>query len=71
MSNDTNADYCEFCGSGPTCGVCGRDDNKKAGNLEAALQSFSESLTYHRGREANPLWQRCGGGYRVVRKKVG
>jgi len=18
--------YCEFCGTGPTCGVCGRDD---------------------------------------------
>lgn len=62
--------HCEFCGTGPTCGICGRDDSKKGGRYNVAQLSFL-TASVREARDVNPMFQQCGGGVRVLRKKIG
>ena len=59
--------YCEFCGDGPTCGICGRDDARKGGHYREAQLSFLTASVLNVSTPV-PHGQRCGGGIRVMRK---
>lgn len=73
MGSQDDDGRCEFCGSGPTCGICGRDDRKRGGNAEVATASYEMSVLIRivEDTERTARGQRCGGGIRVLHKRPG